>query len=134
MVRQFGKGGDMRAIWIGYAVLAAGVLGGCSDRTGDYPKLLPTDQVLAEPRIPSHAAVVAQDPQETQQALSTRAAGLSASGAAGPGADSTLAARAEALQSRAAALRKTSLDCPETGKDCPSPAATPDAAAPKSPN
>lgn len=124
MVRQFGKGGDMRAIWIGYAVLATGVLGGCNDRTGDYPKLLPTDQVLAEPRIPDHAAGAARNPLETQQALSSRAAGLSASGAAGPGTHSALAARARALQSRAAVLRKTSLDCPEGGQDCPAPAPT----------
>ena len=105
-------------------MLATGVLGGCNDRTGDYPKLLPTDQVLAEPRIPDHAAGAARNPLETQQALSSPAAGLSASGAAGPGTHSALAARARALQSRAAVLRKTSLDCPEGGQDCPAPAPT----------
>lgn len=132
MVRQFGKGGDMRAIWIGYAVLTAGVLGGCSDRMGDYPKLLPTNQVLAESHIPDHAAEAARSPQETEQALRARAAGLSASGGPGPGSDTELTARAKALQNRAATLRKTSLDCPEGGQDCP--AAAPDAAAPTTQN
>lgn len=124
----------MRAIWIGQAMLAASVLAACSDRTSDYPQLLPTDQVLAEPHIPGHAAGAAKDPRETEQALNARAARLAASGPVGPAADDTLAARAKALQSRAATLRKTSLDCPDGGQDCPAPAAAPDAAAPTTQN
>lgn len=115
----------MKAGVIGLAVLAAGALAGCSNRIGDYPALLPTDQVLAEPQLPGHARDAARDPQQTRDALSARAAGLSASAGAGPGSDSALTARAEALRARAAALRKTSLDCPEGQADCPPPAAEP---------
>lgn len=111
----------MRAIRIGWTGLALAVVAGCSDRIGDYPALLPTDQVVAEPHVPAHAKDAATDPQATSAALSARAEGLRATGAAGPGTDAALAARAEALRARAAALRQTRLDCPDGQADCAAP-------------
>lgn len=118
----------MTAGQIGLA-LGLMVLAGCDDRLGDYPQLLPTDQILADPAIPGHASATAQDPAAVTQDLQGRAAALSKSTPApvatglrarGPAAPvmedgSALAQRAEALRKRAAGLAATSLD------DCSDP-------------
>lgn len=56
----------------------------CGGGDGAYPALLPTERILAEPVLPAHAADAAQGPAQ---------------------ADTTAAARAEALRRRADALR-----------------------------
>jgi len=113
----------MTATRNGLALAALLALAGCDDRMGDYPALLPTDQLLAEPRLPGHAAEVATSPDSVAQGLEGRAAGLAShpSGPVGTGAD--LTARADALRSRAATLSNMSLDaCPEGAASCNEPA------------
>lgn len=65
------------------ALCAACALSACAGGQDDYPRLLPTEQVLAEPALPAHAATVAAD--------------------APP--EAAVVARAEALRARADALR-----------------------------
>ncbi|MDO5648024.1 hypothetical protein [Paracoccus sp. (in: a-proteobacteria)] len=48
------------------------ILAGCADR-GDYPALLPTDQVLAAPVVPVHARPAAADPAPVVAAATSRA-------------------------------------------------------------
>ena len=94
------------------------VLTGCSDRMGDYPKLLPTEQLLADPALPAHAA---DAPEDIDAALEARAAGLArrATAAAPTPATGDLAARATALRERAQALSQTSpSDCPPEDESC----------------
>lgn len=112
------------------AVLA---LAACGGERSDYPSLLPTDQVLAEPALPGHAADAATDPGVASGALDMRGRSLSAR-AGGRGTDSAdLAARAEALRQRAEALtRRDPGDCPTDQPDCdtgPEAGADPDSAA-----
>ena len=57
---------------------------GCDSQTDAYPRLLPTDQVLAEPALPEHSAEAATSPAAV---------------------DADATARAEALRKRAEALR-----------------------------
>ncbi|MDT1061232.1 hypothetical protein RM190_05125 [Paracoccus sp. CPCC 101403] len=105
------------------ALAALLALAGCDDRIGDYPSLLPTDQLLAEPALPSHAADVAQSPQATSDALTGRAKGLANRTPAPAVGAAELSARADALRERAAQLSKTSLDaCPDGAATCESPA------------
>ncbi len=112
----------MRADRIGGALMLLALAAGCSDRMADYPTLLPTQQILAEPALPAHAAQAGGDPGA---ALTDRAAGLTQR-RVGPVTDDALAARADALRQRAAALRRTAPDCPD-GQDCApaDPAAAP---------
>lgn len=111
----------MRHMGIGCAI-ALTTLAGCTDRMTDYPQLLPTDQLLAEPALPAHAADAADDLDGAGAALSSRAAGLSARAGQGNGGDADLAARAQALRQRAKVLRQTSLDdCPPDAPDCAAP-------------
>ena len=35
------------------------MLAGCGDPSADYPALMPTDRLLAEPAIPGHAGIAA---------------------------------------------------------------------------
>ncbi|MTH77499.1 hypothetical protein [Paracoccus aestuariivivens] len=110
----------MTARQIGW-VLALLALTGCDDRIGDYPALLPTNQILAEPALPAHAADAAKDPTATTDALRGRAAGLTAR-AAGPVAhDPDLADRADALRARANELSNASLDACPKGAPCDDP-------------
>lgn len=107
--------GTKRICWA-LAVLA---LAGCADRMTDYPKLLPTDQLLAEPHLPAHASDAATSPQAVAASLSGRAAALSGRAASGPAADSGLTARADALRKRAAELSQRSLDeCQPEQPEC----------------
>ncbi|MDS9468386.1 hypothetical protein RGQ15_12490 [Paracoccus sp. MBLB3053] len=130
----------MTAARIGLA-LAMLTLAGCDDRMGDYPALLPTEQMLAEPTLPGHAADASTDPAAVSGELRGRAAALSTStpetvetgltgpagnrksaiaGGQGTGPDAELSSRAAALRARAAELSKTSLDgCPDGAASCP---------------
>lgn len=107
---------------IGIAALAA--LAACGDGR-DYPALMPTEQVLAPPALPGHAADAAGDPGAAGDALAARGAVLAGRGGGGKVADAAaLAARADALRARAKALSQRSLDaCPEDQPDCAAPAA-----------
>ena len=110
----------MKAGWIGCAAVLA--LAACGDPMGDYPSLMPTDQLLADPALPAHARDAANDPAATDAALQGRAAGL-AGGAAGTAAGAgDLARRADALRARADALSRQSLDaCPADDPACARP-------------
>ncbi|SMO54850.1 hypothetical protein [Paracoccus laeviglucosivorans] len=111
----------MNAKLIGYAATLL-LLAGCGDRMGDYPALMPTDQLLAEPTLPEHAQDAATDPTATDAALQGRAAGLSGRSGATPANSADLKRRADALRARASALAKTSLDeCPEGDTSCTPP-------------
>lgn len=61
----------------------------CGQDDATYPALLPTAQILAEPRLPDHAAPAATAPDAV---------------------DAEAAARAEALRRRAEALRGPVID------------------------
>ena len=65
-------------------ILALAVMAGCDDGR-DYPSLLPTDQVLAQPALPAHAGGVGTDPAAVTDALMARRAALQAQSAAGGG-------------------------------------------------
>lgn len=100
----------------GIAVLMATLpLLGCGDRSGDYPTLLPTDQVLAEPSIPGHAQIAANSPDQVVADLETAGAALAVSSAEVTAntsvADAALNSRAETLRQRAAALRRAATAC-----------------------
>ncbi|WP_062560681.1 hypothetical protein [Paracoccus aminovorans] len=103
---------------IGIAALAA--LAGCEDGR-DYPALMPTEQVLAQPALPGHAADALRDPDAATGALAARGAALAGRGGGGSVADAaTLDRRAAALRTRSKALSQRSLDdaCPEDQPDC----------------
>ncbi len=84
------------------------VLAACGDPSTDYPALLPTERMLAEPVIPGHAGIAASSPDQVVADLRAEGAALAVSQAQVTAADVTddagLAARAKALQARAAAL------------------------------
>ena len=54
-------------------ILALAVMAGCDDGR-DYPSLLPTDQVLAQPALPAHAGGVGTDPAAVTDTLMARRA------------------------------------------------------------
>ncbi|NHF72467.1 hypothetical protein [Paracoccus xiamenensis] len=98
-------------------------LAGCGDPSGDYPALLPTDRLLAEPSIPGHAGIAATSPDQVVSDLTSAGAALSVSQSQVTAADVTddaaLAARAEALRAKAAALSAETPACPDpTSADC----------------
>ncbi|WP_209021242.1 hypothetical protein [Paracoccus ravus] len=100
-----------RRIALACALLA---LAGCDDRIGDYPELLPTDQILAEPNLPAHAAESARDPSAATAGLTSRASALKANTPGQVANDESMSGRADALRARADALAQTQLDaCPE---------------------
>ncbi|KRW93349.1 hypothetical protein [Paracoccus sp. MKU1] len=108
----------MRRIW---SALALTLLAACGDAGGDYPELMPTDRLLAEPALPGHAADAARDPAAVGGALDARGQALAGRAGAGPVAnDAALRQRADALRARAKALSEQSLaeDCPEGSADC----------------
>jgi len=45
---------------------------------GDYPELLPTSELLAEPDVPDHATVATSDPAPVEAATNARAEALRA--------------------------------------------------------
>ncbi|MDN5568681.1 MAG: hypothetical protein L0G27_08065 [Paracoccus sp. (in: a-proteobacteria)] len=59
---------------------------------GDYPDLLPTSQLLAEPVVPNHAQVALSDPAPVEAAANARADALRAraQGLKGPVVDQSL--------------------------------------------
>ncbi|MFV0409919.1 MAG: hypothetical protein ACK5LJ_09560 [Paracoccus sp. (in: a-proteobacteria)] len=100
----------------GLAILAA--LVGCGD-TGDYPALVPTDKLLAEPAIPGHAEIAASSPDQVTADLQAAGAALAVSSAEITATDlggddlggDDLDTRAEALRRRASDLSKADLGC-----------------------
>ncbi|GEK68169.1 hypothetical protein [Paracoccus denitrificans] len=109
----------MGRIW---SALALASLAACGDTAGDYPALMPTDRLLAEPALPGHAADAARDPAAVGGALDARGRSLAGRSGTGPAAhDAELQRRADALRARARALSQQSLaeDCPEGSTDCP---------------
>lgn len=53
-------------------------LAGCVDPGGDYPRLLPTEAILAEPVLPPHAADAVTTPAAVGQTTTSRADALRA--------------------------------------------------------
>lgn len=51
-------------------------LAGCGNAADPYPRLLPTDQILAEPTLPDHAPVAAASPAAVEAEAEARAADL----------------------------------------------------------
>lgn len=104
-------------------VLAALMLAACGDSSGDYPALMPTEQLLAEPAIPGHATIAASNPDQVVSDLQSEGAALAVSQAEVTAADVTddaaLTARAEALRKKASALSAKSTACADpTATDC----------------
>lgn len=112
----------MRARRNGLALAALLALAGCADRIGDYPALLPTDELLAEPDLPAHAADAATSDAGVAGGLQGRASGLASRVPAPAASDEDLTARADALRDRAAELSNTSLDACPPGAPCDEPA------------
>ena len=99
------------------------MLAGCGDPSGDYPALMPTDRLLAEPAIPGHAGIAASNPDQVVSDLQSSGAALAVSQAEVTAADVTddaaLTARAEALRAKAAALSAESPACTDpTAPNC----------------
>lgn len=96
----------------------------CGDDTADYPTLMPTDALLAEPAIPGHAGIAAQSPDQVVSDLQAAGAALAISAtevtAAASADDAALRGRADALAERAAQMRAEGYPCDdptETGCD-----------------
>lgn len=53
-------------------------LSGCTGASDPYPRLLPTDQILAEPVLPDHAPDAAASPAAVDAEAQARAAALRA--------------------------------------------------------
>lgn len=104
-------------------ILTCLLLSACADHGVDYPALMPTDQLLAEPSIPGHAEIAATSPDQVAADLAAAGAALAVSQAEVTAADvsndAELTARAEALRKRAAALSAESPVCADpTVSDC----------------
>lgn len=105
------------------------LLSACGGGGDDYPRLLPTQAILAEPTLPEHAGAAANDAAPIKDAVKAQgnAARASADAIPDPVDPDNLAARAADLRRRAEALRQTDTaaaapdDCPtETDPDqCP---------------
>ena len=80
-----------------HALILILTLGACS-QDGAYPALLPTDQVLAPPALPAHAAPAATSAAPVETATAARAAALQARAEAlrGPVVEDALVTRAGA--------------------------------------
>lgn len=48
----------------------------CTDQSGDYPSLLPTDVILAEPTLPDYIESIPEPEKAVEQELDTRASDL----------------------------------------------------------
>lgn len=97
------------------------MLGACGDSSGDYPALIPTDQLLAEPTIPGHATIAASNPDQVVSDLQSEGTALAVSQAEVTAAGITDDAD---LTARAAALRKKAADLSSEAPACADPAAT----------
>lgn len=110
--------------WLIVTAVAAGVTA-CGGPEADYPRLLPMDQLIHPPAIPSHAADAIDAPDAVTADLEGRAAGLG-HGPTAAANDAELQARARALRERARKLSAQSLDAPSPGDGAPAcPAGTP---------
>lgn len=124
------------------AMIAFLALAGCGDYTADYPSLMPTDQLLAAPALPAHAAEAATSPDAVEGGLAAKQGALHGRAdraLAQGGGSGNLAARAAALRARAKTLAATpvqdeapdpaltpaSSDCPDGRTDCPAPVLVP---------
>lgn len=91
------------------------IVAACSDSSVDYPALLPTDPLLAEPAIPGHAEIAASSPDQVRSDLEAAGAGLAVSSAQVAAEtiadDQSIADRAAALRRRAAAIAATDPGC-----------------------
>ncbi|MBU2957464.1 hypothetical protein Q4511_12090 [Paracoccus sp. 1_MG-2023] len=78
-----------------YASALLLLLAACSEG-GDFPRLLPTDQILADPALPAHAQPVAAAPEQVLTQADARAAALRARADAlrGPVVEDEIKARA----------------------------------------
>lgn len=76
------------------------LLAACGDPQADYPALMPTDALLAEPALPDAAADAAAAPEATTAATEARADALRARAEAlrGPVIDPATRRRMEAAQ------------------------------------
>ena len=83
-------------------LLLLAALAACADPGGDYPRLLPTAQILAEPVLPAHAGPATTDPAAIETALAARAAALRARAAAlsGPVIEPELRAQMQRVRDR----------------------------------
>ncbi|TRW96252.1 hypothetical protein FNJ84_13265 [Paracoccus sp. M683] len=115
-----------RALMITTVCLAAA---GCSDDAADYPRLLPTQQILAEPSLPDHAGPITDNADPLRQAVQARGAATQARAGtiADPADGRDLAARAADLRRRADALRSESTAPADA---CQTGAATPECSEP----
>ena len=52
------------------------LLAACADDSENYPRLLPTAQILAEPVLPDHVGSAADQPMAVASDLESRAGGL----------------------------------------------------------
>lgn len=105
----------LRNVLLSLSVLA--LLSACGDGADDYPRLLPTQAILAEPALPDHAGPAAADAAPVQDAVKAQGAAARASADAIPDPvdQDDLAARAADLRRRAEALRQadaTPANCP----------------------
>ncbi|MCZ0962301.1 hypothetical protein [Paracoccus benzoatiresistens] len=57
-------------------IACAALLSGCGGDAEPYPRLLPTDQILAEPTLPDHAPEAADSPAAVDVEAEARAAEL----------------------------------------------------------
>lgn len=57
-------------------IACAALLSGCDGKDDPYPRLLPTDQILAEPTLPDHAPEAATSPATVDAEAEARAAEL----------------------------------------------------------
>ena len=101
-------------------------LAACGGARDDYPALMPTDQILAEPAMPAHAGDAARD-DSLGAALDARGRALAGGGRIGSvGSDADLTRRADALRERAKTLSEQSIDqqpCAADAADCAPPSA-----------
>ena len=57
-------------------IACAPLLSGCGGEADPYPRLLPTDRILAEPALPDHAPEAARSPAAVEAEATARAADL----------------------------------------------------------
>jgi hypothetical protein len=111
-------------------LISLGLLAGCTDGSEDYPRLLPTQQILAEPTLPDHAEPAATSDAPVRNAVEGQGAATRNAPDAIPDPvdEAALNARAADLRRRAEALRNQTTEgdaaCPDgtTAPVCPQPA------------
>lgn len=95
-------------------LLGVMLLAACGDDSRDYPALIPTDQLLAEPAIPGHAGIAAGSPDQVASDLAAAGSALNVSSAqvtAEVPVEPALSDRAAALRRRADTLSNADLSC-----------------------